>query len=251
MIMNTDEVTKRHLTDLADRAYSRNMMVYSDFLSLHELHILQCLPIESLGVRLMLSGGYEAAERQMAAFLPDALIFEADFPIDCVSITPLQEKYAESLTHRDYLGALMHIGIDRSCLGDILIDGTQAYVFCVRKMTSVILNEINCVRHTSVKTALEHPESIPAPKYKEISGTVSSLRLDCVAALAFGLSRSKAVPYIESGSVYVNGRQILSNGYTLQEGDRISIRGVGKCRYMGVRNQSKKGKQWIDLLRYI
>lgn len=251
MIMNADEVIKRHLVDLADRAYKRNMAVYSDFLDLHELHILQCLPKESLGVSLMLSGGYEAAERQMAAFLPDALIFEADFPIDCISVTPLQEKYAEPLTHRDYLGALMHIGIERSCLGDILMDGTKAYVFCIRKMTPIILNEIGRVRHTSVRAALELPEAIPSPKYKEISGTVSSVRLDSVAALAFGLSRSKTVPYIEGGSVYVNGRQILSNGYTLQEGDRISVRGVGKCQYLGIRNQSKKGKQWIDLLRYI
>lgn len=249
--MNADEVIRRHFMDLADRAYSRNIVVYSDFLDLHELHILQCLPVESMGVSLTLSGGYEAAERQMAAFLPDALIFEADFPMDCVSLTPLQEKYAESLTHRDYLGALMHIGIERSCLGDILMEGTKAYVFCARKMTPLILDEISRVRHTSVSAALEGPETIPAPQFKEISGTVSSVRLDSVAALAFGLSRSKAVPYIEGGSVYVNGRQILSNGYTLQEGDRISVRGVGKCRYLGVRNQSRKGKQWVDLLRYI
>ncbi|HCT91588.1 MAG TPA: RNA-binding protein [Lachnospiraceae bacterium] len=249
--MNADETIRRHLMDLAARAYSRNIVVYSDFLDLHELHILQCLPIESMGASLSLSGGYEAAERQMAAFLPDALIFEADFPMDCVSIAPMQEKYAEPLTHRDYLGALMHIGIERSCLGDILMDGTKAYVFCVRKMTPVILNEISRVRHTSVKTFLERPETIPAPKYKEVSGTVSSVRLDSVAALAFGLSRNRTVPYIEGGSVYVNGRQILSNGYALQEGDRISVRGVGKCQYLGMRRQSKKGKQWIDLLRYI
>lgn len=249
--MNADEAIRRHLADLAGRSYRRNIVVYSDFLDLHELHILQCLSVENLGVSLALSGGYESAERQMAAFLPDALIFGEDFPMDCVSIAPLQEKYAEPLTHRDYLGALMHIGIERSCLGDILIDGTRAYVFCVRKMTPVILNEISRIRHTSVKTTLEQPENIPSPRYKEISGTVSSVRLDAVTALAFGLSRSKAVPYIEGGSVYVNGRQIVSNGYTLQEGDRISVRGLGKCRYLGAHSKSKKGKQWIDLLRYI
>ena len=249
--MNADEVTRRHLTDLADRAYSRNIVVYSDFLDLHELHILQCLRVEHMGVSLSFSGGYDAAERQMAAFLPDALVFETNFPLDCVSIVPLQEKYAEPLTHRDYLGALMHIGLERSCLGDILMDGAKAYVFCAQKMTPVILDEITRVRHTPVKAAVERPETIPEPKYKVVSGTVSSLRLDSVTALAFGLSRSKAVPYIEGGSVYVNGRQILSNGYTLQEGERISVRGVGKCQFLGVRNQSKKGKQWIELLRYI
>ena len=131
------------------------------------------------------------------------------------------------------------------------MDHTKAYVFCVRKMTPLILSEISRIRHTSVKTRIELPEAIPAPKYKELSGTVSSVRLDSVTALAFGLSRSKTVPYIAGGAVYVNGRRILSNGYTLREGDRISVRGEGKCQYLGVQNQSKKGKQRIRLLRYI
>lgn len=251
--MDSDELIRRRFMDMAHRAYNRNIVVCSDFLDLNELHSLQYLNMDNLGVSLRLSGGYEEAERQIAAFLPDAFVcFEnEDFPISCIAIRPLNDKFSEDLTHRDYLGALMHLGIERSCLGDILVQGHTAYVFCLDKMVDLICREITRIRHTAVSAAPETLSEVPRPEVKNVSGTVSSVRLDSVLAVAFGLSRSKAIPYIESGQVYVNARQVISNGYTLRPKDLISVRGLGKFRYIDVRNQSKKGKYWIDIQRFV
>ncbi len=251
--MDNEELIRRHFMDLANRAYNRNIVVYSDFLNLNELHSLQYLHMDDLGVKLRLSGGYEEAERQIAAFLPDAFVLygEPSFPISCIAIRPLNARFCEDLTHRDYLGALMNLGIERSCLGDILLDEQTAYVFCHQKMTDLICHELTRIRHTSVMAVEEEITNIPHPRYREISGTVSSVRLDSVLSVAFGLSRSKAIPYIEGGQVYVNARLITSNGYTLHPGDLISVRGLGKFRYLDTSSQSKKGKYWINIQRFV
>ena len=75
-------------------------------------------------------GGYALAERQMAAFIPDALFFSAGLSHLLHPDPPAAEKFAESLTHRDYLGAILNLGIERSKIGDILVDGKTAHVFC-------------------------------------------------------------------------------------------------------------------------
>ena len=251
--MENEELIRRHFVDLANRAYNRDIVVYSDFLNLNELHSLQYLNMDDLGVTLRLSGGYEEAERQIAAFLPDAFVLceEPDFPIRCIAIRPLNARFSEDLTHRDYLGALMHLGIERSCLGDILLQDQTAYVFCLAKMADLICRELTRIRHTSVMATVEELTEVPRPRYKEISGTVSSVRLDSVLAVAFGLSRSKAIPYIEGGQVYVNARLVTSNGYTLHPNDLISVRGLGKFRYLDTTSQSKKGKYWINIQRFV
>ena len=155
--MENEELIRRRFQDMARRAYNRNIVVCSDFLDLHELHNLQYLNMDDLGVKLRLSGGYEEAERQIAAFLPDAFVYfeEDDFPIRCIAIRPLNDKFSEELTHRDYLGALMHLGIERSCLGDILVQGHTAYVFCLEKMAELICREVTRIRHTTVMAVQE------------------------------------------------------------------------------------------------
>ena len=155
--MENEELIRRRFQDMARRAYNRNIVVCSDFLDLHELHNLQYLNMDDLGVKLRLSGGYEEAERQIAAFLPDAFVYfeEDDFPIRCIAIRPLNDKFSEELTHRDYLGALMHLGIERSCLGDILVQGHTAYVFCLEKMAELICHEVTRIRHTTVMAVQE------------------------------------------------------------------------------------------------
>ena len=174
---------------------------------------------ESLPVTVCTFGGYDVAERQMAAFLPDALSYLMEetlsYPIVCIKIQPLSLRFAEKLSHRDYLGALLNLGLERSMLGDLLIDETGAYCFCKETMAGFIQDNLTRVRHTAVLTAqITETGELPRPKFREIQGTVPSIRLDVLIALAFGESRSRITPFIEGGKVFVNGRQITSNGYT-------------------------------------
>ncbi len=108
-------------------------------------------------MRYVLSGGYEAAERKAALFLP-SYAEDGDasmLPIAVVRISPLNEKFADALSHRDFLGSLMNLGVERYKLGDILIDGNQAYLICMADMADYICAELKKVRHTSVYCEVE------------------------------------------------------------------------------------------------
>ena len=129
--MEKEEQFIKRIQELCQNAYQRDIVTFSDFLDLNELHMVNHINYRELGVTLKTCGGYELAERQMAAFIPDALFFQQDYPISCIQIRPAAEKFAESLTHRDYLGAILNLGIERSKIGDILVDGKTAHVFCL------------------------------------------------------------------------------------------------------------------------
>jgi RNA-binding protein YlmH len=251
--MEREELFRSRMHDLADAAYQRGIVFFSDFLDLYELHLLHGLNWRERGVKLRLSGGYDTAERQMAAFVPDALSYEWKFPVACLRITPETPKYAEKLTHRDYLGSILGLGLERGKTGDILVKPQEAWCFCHASMADFICRELHTVRHTAVTAVLctDPDEGDFRPEEKEITGTVASVRLDSVIALAFGLPRSAAVSQIEGGRVFVNGRLITSNGFRLSEGDRISVRGLGKCRFGQVLTSTRKGREMIRVYRYI
>ena len=150
------------------------------------------------------SGGYENAERQMVAFHPDALAFTWEYPIDCLRIEPKALKFAEELSHRDYLGALLNLGVDRSVIGDIVVQKKAAWFFCQNKMTEFFLENLCRVRHTNILiTKVEDSDEFPRPALESVSGTCASVRLDALISLAFKTSRSSMVSYIEGGQVFV------------------------------------------------
>ena len=250
--MEREELFCRRMEELADAAYSRGIVTFSDFLDLYELHMIHGIDWRGHGVTVAHSGGYDSAERQIAAFLPDALLFEWQYPWKCLKVLPAAPKFAETLTHRDYLGSILGLGIERCKIGDILVKGNEACFFCQERMADFLLQELRTVRHTSVTVeACDVQEQGFRPEEEEITGTVTSVRLDSVISLAFSISRSSTAPLIEGGKVFVNGKLITSNGYHLNEGDLISVRGQGKFRYGSMMNQTKKGRKLINLFRYI
>lgn len=197
-------------------------------------------------------GGYDNAERQMVAFHPDALAFTWEYPIDCLKIEPKAIKFSENLSHRDYMGALLNLGVDRSVIGDIIVQEKAAWFFCQSKMTEFFLENLCRVRHTNILiTKVNDPEEFPHPNLESINGTCASVRLDSLIALAFKASRSSIVSYIESGQVFVNGKLITSNGYEPKEGDIVSVRGKGRFIFDGVSHQTKKGRCGVRILLYV
>ncbi|CDC92335.1 putative uncharacterized protein [Firmicutes bacterium CAG:227] len=187
----------------------------------------------------------------MAAFIPDAFFFSQEYPISCICIRPSMEKFAENLTHRDYLGAILNLGIERSKIGDILVEDKKAYIFCHNSLCEFLMNEICRVRHTTVvPSIIENKEEFPSVKLQKVTGTVSSVRLDSVTALAFSTSRSSILPLIEEKKLFVNGKNIVSNAYHLKEGDIVSVRGKGKYRFDGTTNLTKKNRYHVEVSRY-
>lgn len=262
MIMNKEEeLFQKRLIDLANQADRRNRITFSDFLNLNELNILHSSAKELSFVKWQLFGGYEFAERQIAAFIPDALSFvledsegdfKNEFPIACICIVALNEKYADTLTHRDYLGAILNLGIERSMIGDIVVDEGKAYLFCHQKMADYICQELTRVKHTVVSLSVMAMQNLNyQPKSQQIKGSVASVRLDSLLSLAFGSSRSKLTELIEGGKVFVNGKLVTSNGYKVKEQDIISARGFGRFRFIGQGTVTKKGRLFVEIEKYI
>ena len=224
--MEKEQLFEKRMIELSKNAYYRGILTFSDFLDLNELHKLHSLPLKQYGVKVETFGGHSFAERQMAAFIPDAFFFSQEYPISCICIRPSMEKFAENLTHRDYLGAILNLGIERSKIGDILVEDKKAYIFCHNSLCEFLMNEICRVRHTT------------------------SVRLDSVTALAFSTSRSSILPLIEGKKLFVNGKNIVSNAYHLKEGDIVSVRGKGKYRFDGTTNLTKKNRYHVEVSRY-
>ena len=145
-----------------------------------------------------------------------------------------------------------YLGVDRSVVGDILIEDHTASFFCLHRMTDFFLENLCRVRHTTVVASrIEDPGEFPQPKMTPITGTCASVRLDSLIALAFGTSRSSIVHCIEEGLVFVNGKLITSNGYEPKEGDIISVRKKGRFIFDGVSRRTKKGRLGVRILLYI
>ena len=137
--MDKDEFLLKRIRELANLSYQRDIVTFTDFLNLNEQNMLVSLKLHQIGVEVKLFGGYEHAERQMAAFFPGGLGFSWDYPIDCLKIEPKALRFSEELGHRDYLGALLNLGVDRSVVGDILIKDKEAWFFCLHKMSDFFI----------------------------------------------------------------------------------------------------------------
>jgi RNA-binding protein YlmH len=251
--------------DLALRAYQNNYITNTEFLSLSELNeffrILSSegVPAQSRsyqGARFVIYGGYEDAERAMVCFLPEYmdeesfLLAENAEPsvLSCVHVEPVNSRFADDLTHRDYLGALMNMGIERDQIGDILTGDQEGYVFATPQVADLMVKELIRIRHTSVKCTVVCPSECDIrPSFSEESGSVASERIDAVIAFVYHLSRSEAQKLIESESVFIDGRTAYSGGYDLKSGSRVSVRGHGKFIYDGPQGTTRKGRLFVKV----
>jgi len=249
-----EHLTEGRFLELSRLATHQGRITYSDFLNLNELHILHTMPKADLLSGYVTFGGYAQAERQMAAFLPDALYLceeKPAYPFCMLSVTPLQRKFAEELSHRDYLGAILHLGIERSKIGDILVEEKGAFLFAHTSLEAFLVTELTRIRHTTMMVESVQRESfVYTPHFEEIRGTIASVRLDSLLSLVFSSSRSQLTGLIEGGKVFVNGRLITSNGYKLKEEDIISVRGKGKFQYKGVLHTTKKNRLLVSVHKY-
>lgn len=247
-----EELLKRRFRELADQAWQRGSYTFTGFLGLSELSVFYEMEREVSFVPHSVFGGSEDAERAMIRFgSEDAFGYEEDFPIVCVRIRPLQQKFADQLSHRDFLGALMNLGIDRSTLGDIVIRDNEGYLFCTETIAPFIVENISRIKHTTVlcEMTLKPPEQ-KEEDLKEVKIQISSERIDGVLAKVYHLSRSDSAELFRQKKVFVNGRLCENSSRILKSEDRVSARGYGKFIYTGQSSISKKGKLNATVLVY-
>jgi len=241
----------RRIQELTDTSYTQGRYVFSDFLTGAELS--DVLSMGSFACGLSQDGGHEGAERVMLRFgSEEQLGYEEPFPITILKIAPVQEKFADTLSHRDFLGAILNLGIDRKVTGDILTDGTEGYLICEEKIADFIIENLTKIKHTNVKISQVEavPESLePKTVAKEIQ--IESERLDAVIAHVFNLSRTEASEAFRQGLVHVGGKAVEQKTVTPKAGDIVSVRGHGRFRYVGVSRTTRKGKLSVTVEVYV
>lgn len=243
--MNENELTKKRLTELSHRAFERRYTTFSDFLNLEEISLLKSLHTES---KYNLYGGYDNADRCVASF---GECEEYQYPISCIKIEPANQKFADELSHRDFLGALMNLGINRSTLGDIIVTNNTGYLFCLNNIKEYILQNLDRIKHTTVRcTESVLPAEIAEKKPEPIELTVSSQRVDITVAAVFKLSRNAVTQLVNQEKVFINSKIAYKESLTLKSGDIVSVRGKGKFIFDGEIRHTKKNKSVIGIRLY-
>lgn len=247
-----DRVLLAKLWDKINAGIRKNIPVNTCFLSPRELEMTRYLFGQQDG--LMAFGGYEDAERRMLVYLPDYLdsdyLYSEDSPLSCLRA----EFYeGDSPSHRDFLGGLMGAGIGRETVGDICVGKSSCDFFVTAEIAPYILQNL-----TGAGRAKLRLQQIPVgqvqlrePECKQIRDTLASLRLDSVISSGFRISRGQAAQYISAGKAAINGLPCEKPDKAVEEGCKISVRGLGKIKLSSVNGQTKKGRISVVIDRYV
>ena len=243
---------QRRLKDLADKSYRQNIFTFSGFLGMAELELYYKMERELDFAAPALFGGDEGAERKMIRFgSPRDLGYEEAYPISCIHAKPLMLKFADALSHRDFLGALMNLGIERSCIGDIRAGQGGGYFYCQSSMAAYICENLKQIKHTHVSCeVVEQMEETEADKPEEEEVLVSSLRIDGCLSKLYKLSRAESLALFQSARVYVDGRLAENNSRLLKPGNVVNVRGYGKFIFTEIKYETKKGKLCLGMQVY-
>jgi len=246
-----DRLLLAKVLDKYEQSQRKNIPAATLFLSPREQQLVQAL-LNAAGVRsgYVLDGGYEEAERKIAVFLPD---WAEDAEGELVFLRALFHGADSALTHRDILGSLMGLGVERDRLGDILVSPHSADIIAAPSLRDFFLREwteAGRVKLTVAEIAREEL-LLPQVQVKVLRDTVSSLRLDAVAAAAFSVSRGKAAELIAAGRVNLDPVPCLKPDKPVAEGAVLTARGFGKAKLKEVGGLSKKGRTGITIERYL
>ena len=239
-----EELLKKRFVELARRSDSTSTYQFTDFLGLNEMSLFEEVKSEFCGINYKKFGGSAGCERVVVRFGDEESFgYDEEFPISILKISPVSQKFADRLTHRDFLGALLNLGIEREKLGDIAVIDNSAYLFLLSDVKEYVKDSLTRVKHTDVR--LSEMENIDADslfKTERRRVQISSERLDAVISKLFNISRESSAALFKRGLVFINGRGCESISKAPKENDVISVRGYGKFIYRGFESKTRKGK---------
>ncbi len=247
-----DKLLLAKVWDKINAGIRRNIPANSCFLSPRELEMTRFLFGQLQG--LFSFGGYADAERKMLVYLPEYLtpdaLYEEDSPVVCLRCGFFQ---GDSLSHRDFLGALMGAGIGRETVGDICVGQGRCDFFVTREIAPYILQSFTGAGRAKVQLQaipLGQAE-IPQPETREIRDTLASLRLDSVIASGFRMGRSLAAQYVAAGKAAIDGLPCEKPDKQVSEGSKVSVRGLGKICLRKINGETKKGRISVTIEKYV
>ena len=247
------ELLKKRFIELANKSYNSGIFVFTDFLGLAEQSAFSEIKKEIRGIPYTAFGGVSGAERVMIRFgSEEELGYEVPFPISVIRAEPTSQKFADKLTHRDFLGAILNLGIERSTLGDIAIIDNVGYIFASEDIAEYIVQSLTKVKHTDMK--LKIADELPEGElYKTELRRVQANgeRIDAIIAKVFGMSREDSSTLFKKRLVFIDGRCTENTSYIPKVGEVISVRGHGRMIYRGYDSFTKKGKMNIMVEVYV
>ena len=237
--------------DTADLCEKQSCPKFLGFLSPAERIAIERGIALPTGVECFYSGGYGEAERTVFACYPD--FFDRDDVVIPLSLLRATGRELGGLSHRDFLGSLLGLGIKREKIGDIVILEREALIFVSDDICGYILDNLKKVGRAGVtlEKADIYEGLVPEKKTEEIKGTCASLRIDGMIAFALGLSRGEAVSLIKSGKVNVNWEEPRDISTPLKEGDIFSVRGFGRYRFSGIDGMTRKNRYRVTVEKYL
>lgn len=249
--MNTykdDEIFKSHITDLSDKCFNKNIQTSTGFLDLREQSIVKLMS-RDFKVPYVLFGGFEDAQRKKLYFLPDYI----DEPDTDISILEISHNTSNSLSHRDYLGSVLGLGVKREKIGDIIVFDKGAQIIIENNISNFMMSNFVKTGRINVSTELKNISQLKetVQEIKIINDTVKSLRLDAIISSGFSCSRGNALKYIQSSKVFVNDVLTEKADKQINEGDKIILRGSGKIILSSIGSLSKKGRIIIEIQKFI
>ncbi len=242
-----NELLAARVGDVVDIAQKTNHFKFFGFLSLEEAIFAEKI-VSKRNIKYLFFGGYEGAVRVMLGCFPD---WAEDIPFPITPITFTYRK-SDSLRHRDFLGAILSLGLKRETVGDILVGEGCAVAFVLDEISDFLISQINKVARVGV--TLKKGYELPLPsgdKLSEFSATVSSSRLDCVVSALCEFSRSQALFKIEGGFVSVNSQICEKATKTVFEGDAVTVRGIGKFIIDSLSAKTRKGRIVLKYKKYV
>ncbi len=258
-----DKILISLISEKAEQCLDRQMITQTRFLDMHEKSVASGIRLPG-GVKRVFYSGFEDAERYLAVFLPGYIEADdekslADYfassPDDCpVAVLEVtKDKFSKALTHRDYLGALMGLGINRDTVGDIKVGENGCHIAVIKSMAEYISRNLTSAGRGTLNIRILPPgeaDSVPAAQGVPDSFTVSSPRLDSIVKNGFSVSRDAACEAITRGLVFVNDIECFKPDRKINEGDKITFRHKGRIFIESFPGKSRKGKEIVSIIRY-
>ena len=245
-----DRLLVSHIADLIELCEKKHIPRFSAFLDARQAALAENVMNHFKTANYIFYGGFDNALRTVLGIFPHYCEPERDeFPIEAIVFKYRSEH---KITHRDFLGAIMSCGINRNMIGDIIVNDGYTVAFVYKTVAKAVISDISKVGSVGVTVISEKTPTVNIQSaFKEITGTVSSMRTDCVLSLATKLSREKSAQLIRSGNVTVNYTNIISVSTEIKTGDVFSARGYGKFILDEVSGKTKKDRIHIKIKKYI
>ncbi len=259
--MNEDQLTLSLVKDKIRQCENKYMITCTGFLDMRQQTICSRIIKENPFARGFYYGGREDSERRCAVFFPEYVELEEGAPYSyfcreeednplCIARASFKGK---ALSHRDFLGSLLGLGLKREKIGDIYVHRDFADTVIMKDIGEFILSSYSAAGRTPLSVSILPVSDVKEPEYTlgEKSCTVASLRVDNVLSGAFGLSRGKVAEAIKAGLVFQNNMEVTKAEKQVAEGDKLNLRGKGKVVLEEIGGNTRKDRIFIRLKTYL